>query len=128
MQRMLEFCLVSTGTNMALAREVVASHIGCPLRKTGAFSMYLIAGSAAFSTASTFRCFAEREGEGRDSERGGGKGKEGGRGRETEARPKAASKSGDFDGRAEDRPPPTGTKPSLSNPPRSFLAKLTPRR
>ena len=59
MQLMLERCLVSTGTNglvsntaLALGPGVAASHTGCPLCKTEAFSLCLIAPSAAFSIAS----------------------------------------------------------------------------
>ena len=55
MQLMLECCLVSTGTNTALAfvpLGVAASHTGRQVRKTGAFSVYPIAASATFSIAS----------------------------------------------------------------------------
>ena len=55
MQLMLESCLVSTGTNTALAFlpfEVAVSHIGCPGCNTGASSVCPIAASAAFSISS----------------------------------------------------------------------------
>ena len=125
MQRMLEFCLVSTGTNMALAREVVASHIGCPLRKTGAFSMYLIAGSAAFSTASTFRCFAQREGErereGGTRREGGGKGRREGEGeRPRHGRRRHRNRAISTAGRRTDRRPPAPSHLSPTLPAHSW--------